>query len=240
MLRTLLAPNASVMTLDGTRTFVVGNERVAIIDPGPDDPAHLERLAAAAADAHSVILLTHQHPDHAAGARRLSGMLGAEVLSQAAGTLGAGMDVPTDAGTLHVLPTPGHTPDHIALHWPEQKAIFVGDLMMGGLDTALVAPSEGGSLEQYLDSLARLGGLGARILYPTHGPEFTDPEAAFDRYRAHRLRRLEQVRSALAAGISDRDALVTAVYGDAVPPALRDWTRSTLEAYLDYLGLGSG
>lgn len=240
MLRTLLAPNASPMTLDGTRTFVVGSGRIAIIDPGPDDPAHLERLAAAAGDAHSVILLTHQHPDHAAGAERLASMLGADVLSQAAGTLGAGVDVATDAGTLRVLPTPGHTPDHVALHWPEQMAIFVGDLMMGGLDTALVAPSEGGSLEQYLDSLDRLAGLHARVLYPTHGPEFTDPDTAFERYHAHRLRRLEQVRSALAAGISDRDALVTAVYGDGVPPALREWTRSTLAAYLHYLGVRSG
>jgi glyoxylase-like metal-dependent hydrolase (beta-lactamase superfamily II) len=237
MLRTLLAPNPSAMTLDGTRTFIVGNRRVAIIDPGPDDPSHLARVADAAGGAESVVLLTHQHPDHAAGAARLADILGAEVRSRAASTLDEGDEVATDAGALRVVSTPGHSPDHVALHWPDGSAIFVGDLMMGGIDTALVAPSEGGDLRAYLASLERLRGLGARVLYPAHGPEFTEPEAAFDRYRAHRLARLEQVRSAVSAGVRHRDALVTAVYGDSVAPALRAWTRSTLEAYLDYLGV---
>ncbi len=240
MLRTLLAPNPSPMTLDGTRTYVVGRSRVAIIDPGPADPSHLASLATAVGDGEAVILLTHQHADHAAGAPELARLLGAEIRSQAAGTLMAGDVIPTDAGELRAMPTPGHTPDHVALHWRDSAAIFVGDLMMGGLDTALVAPAEGGDLRAYLDSLERLRTLGARILYPAHGPEFKDPAGAFERYRAHRIERLEQVRAALAAGVHDREGLVDAVYGDAVPPALRAWTRSTLEAYLDYLGVEVG
>ncbi len=240
MLRTLLAPNASAMTLDGTRTYLVGRQQLAIIDPGPDDRAHLDAVTDAAGDADAVILLTHQHPDHAAGAGRLAERLRAEVRSAATGTLGDGAEVATDAGVLRAVPTPGHTGDHVSLHWPAAAAIFVGDLMMGGIDTALVAPREGGDLAQYLASLERLRGLAARVLYPAHGPPFTDPDAAFGRYRAHRLERLAQVRSALAAGVTDRDALASAVYGPDVPAALREWTRSTLDAYLEYLGVEAG
>lgn len=236
MLRTLLAPNASAMTLDGTRTYLVGRQRVAILDPGPADPQHLDRVAHEAGEADAVILLTHQHPDHAAGAAALARRLGAEVRSAAAGTLRDGDEIATDAGLLRVVATPGHTPDHVALHWPARSAIFVGDLMMGGLDTALVAPPEG-SLHDYLASLDRLAALAPAVLYPAHGPEVTDPAAAFDRYRAHRLDRLAQVQAALDAGAHDRDALVRAVYGDEVEPALYDWARAALEAYLDYLGV---
>ena len=164
MLRTLLAPNPSAMTLDGTRTYLVGRSRVAIIDPGPALPAHLERIASAVGDAPAVILLTHQHPDHAGGARALARLLDADIRSRAAGTLADGDTIPTDEGELRAVHTPGHTPDHVALHWPDASAIFVGDLMMGGLDTALVAPAEGGELRASLESLERLAALGADTL----------------------------------------------------------------------------
>lgn len=234
MLRTLLAPNASAMTLDGTRTYVVGGRRVAVIDPGPDDSTHLEAIATATAGADTVILLTHQHPDHAAGADALGRLIRAPVRSAAAGTLDDGDVIPTDAGALHALATPGHTIDHVALHWPSESAIFVGDLMMGGLDTALVAPPEG-NLADYLSSLDRLDALDAAVLYPAHGPAFTDAGAAIERYRLHRTNRLNQVRQALTAGARDRDALLTAVYGDQVPAELQDFARAALDAYVEFL-----
>ena len=234
MLRTLLAPNASAMTLDGTRTYVVGERRVAIIDPGPDDPRHLDALAEAVGDAAAVILLTHLHPDHAAGADALARLIGAAVHTTATGTLGEGVRFPTDAGELAALATPGHTPDHIAFHWPEESAIFVGDLMMGGLDTALVAPPEG-DLRAYLASLDRLERLDPAVLLAAHGPPITDPRAAIERYRAHRVQRLEQVRQAVAAGARSDDELLAAVYGAALDPALRAWARSALDAYLEFL-----
>ncbi len=234
MLRTLLAPNASAMTLDGTRTFLVGRRRVAIIDPGPDDADHLRRVAAAVEEAPATILLTHQHPDHAEGAAALGRLLGGVPRSMAASTLADGDAIPTDAGALHAVATPGHTPDHIALHWPEESAIFVGDLMMGGLDTALVAPPEG-NLTDYLASLDRLDALHAAVLYPAHGPEVRDPAAAIERYRAHRMHRLDQVRQALGSGVAGRDALVGAVYGADVPEGLQDFARAAIDAYVAYL-----
>src|SRR5690606_25042409 len=109
--------------------------------------------------------------------------MGAGHVARAAGggLLADGVSIETDHGELVVVRTPGHSPDHIALHWPAESAIFCGDLMMGGMDTAVVAAPEG-DLAAYLDSLERLRSLRPRIIYPAHGPPLTDPDAALDRY----------------------------------------------------------
>ena len=235
MLRSLLAPNALPMTLDGTRTYLVGTNRIAVIDPGPDSPQHLDAIAGAIGGGVVVaIILTHEHPDHAAGAGSLARRTGAPVRAAVAGTLSEGDVVPTDAGELRAIATPGHTPDHFAMHWPAERAIFCGDLMMGGLDTALVAPPEG-NLRDYLASLDRLHALDAAVLHPAHGPDFTDPQAAIGRYRDHRESRLNAVRQALTSGARTRDALFDAVYGTTVPAEMRPFAEAALSAYTDYL-----
>lgn len=232
-LRTLLAPNPSPMTLDGTRSYVVGLRRAAVIDPGPDDPRHIEALAQAVAEAEQVaILLTHRHPDHAAGAPALAAALGGRVSSGPV-VPSEGDVIPTDAGDLFALATPGHTPDHCALHWPAESAIFCGDLMMGGLDTALVAAGEG-DLGDYLDSLDRLRRLAVETLYPAHGPPFTDPDTAIARYLEHRSARERQVLGALAGGARGLREIAEQVYG-GVAPDLRDWVELTVRAYLEHL-----
>ena len=95
----------------------------------------------------------------------------------------------TDAGELIAIATPGHTADHVAFHWPDARAVFVGDLMLGGMDTALIAPPEG-DLVAYLDSLERVRALRADVHIPAHGDPFEDADAAIDRYVAHRRARL--------------------------------------------------
>lgn len=274
MLRQIIAPNPSPMTLDGTRTFVVGRERVAVIDPGPDDSAHTAAIAEAVGAAEATVLLTHMHPDHAAGAAALASRLGCAVRSIAAGTL-RGCDVcETDAGVLIALHLPGHTPDHTCFRWviddgdapaePDRPlaragrsrsqvagraggiahrrraddraggAVFCGDLMMGGLDTTLVASPEG-DLGDYVDSLARLRALRPRVIYPAHGPPFTDPDSAIDRYIEHRREREARVLQALEARPLAEDMLVDAVYGAEVGPALRNAARGAMRAYLDHM-----
>jgi glyoxylase-like metal-dependent hydrolase (beta-lactamase superfamily II) len=261
--RTLLAPNASPMTLDGTTTHIVGRRLAAVIDPGSDDERHIDAILAELKDAErTVIIVTHYHPDHSAGAAELATRTGGALLGgrsgrqpkragdetgggttepggQAAraaggGLLADGVSIRTDEGDLVVLRTPGHSPDHIALHWSEGNAIFCGDLMMGGLDTAVVAAPEG-DLQDYMDSLERLRDLHPAVIYPAHGPVFTDPAAAIDRYLAHRRQRLEQVRAALEAGAEGVSSITDVVYGADLDPGLREFAEAAVEAYLEHL-----
>jgi hydroxyacylglutathione hydrolase len=250
--RSFLAPNASAMTIDGTVTYVVGHNRIAIIDPGSDNPAHLDRLTRVAAEAdQAAIVITHDHPDHSTGAAELAERTGARVVAgadiyAANGTVSAGRrsarvgDAPdaariqTDHGDLEIIPTPGHTPDHIALHWPAASAIFCGDLMMGGIDTAVVAAPEG-DLADYLASLELLRSLRPKVIYPAHGPAFTTPVEALDRYVRHREDRLAQVEAGVNAGARDVKSLTDHIYGDSIDPGLRPFAESAVEAYLAYL-----
>jgi glyoxylase-like metal-dependent hydrolase (beta-lactamase superfamily II) len=254
MLRTLLAPNASPMTLDGTRTFVVGRERPVVIDPGPAAAAHLDAVHHALGGATPVaILLTHGHPDHAEGAPALRERTGAPVM-MARGALAmpfaaAGVDrwlrngeaVETDTGSVQAVATPGHAPEHLSFLWrgagaaQGERVLFVGDLMMGVGDTTLVMPPEG-DLRAYLQSLATVATLGARTLLPAHGPAIDDPRGAVARYVAHREQRVSQVVGALArGGPAHPGDLVLAVYGDALHPQLRPAAEGSLAAILAYL-----
>lgn len=239
MLRTILAPNASPLTLDGTRTYIVGGHRAAIIDPGPDDAAHLDAIAESLGDGVSIaILITHGHPDHQAGAGALAERLDAPVRRGGNRSIRDGDAVETDVGKLVAVATPGHTADHVAFHWPEGSAVFCGDLMMGGHDTALVAPPEG-RLGPYLMSLERIRTLEPDIIYPAHGPPFDEPIPALERYVRHRQQRLEQVLGAVRAGAQDYDTLRRAVYGDGLEPGLERAATAALKAYLEHLqGLG--
>lgn len=155
----------------------------------------------------------------------------------AGGLLAEGTSIDTDDGDLVVVRTPGHSPDHIALHWPEASAIFCGDLMMGGLDTAVVAAPDG-DLGAYLDSLERLRSLRPSVIYPAHGPPFTDPEEALDRYARHRRDRLDQVRAAIADGDHDANSITDRIYGDSLDPDLHPFAVAAVEAYLAFLRSG--
>jgi glyoxylase-like metal-dependent hydrolase (beta-lactamase superfamily II) len=243
----LLAPNPSPMTLDGTNTWVIaepGSSWAVVVDPGPGDEGHLRRvLAEATAGDRRVasILLTHGHLDHSAGAARLAELSGAPV--QAAdparrlGTEGyTGGDVITAAGCeLRVVATPGHSADSVSLLLPADGALFTGDTVLGRGTTVI---ARDGNLGDYLRSLDQLRDLaeaaGLRLLLPGHGPMLTDPIATLDFYRTHRAERLDQVRSALAAGAKTPAEIVAMIYTDvdrSVWPAA-EWS---VRAQLDYL-----
>ena len=234
-LRTIHAGNASPLTLDGTRTFVVGERTPAIIDPGPALDEHMDAVTELIGDsATASILITHAHPDHSDAAEPLAARLHAAVRAFELDTLRDGDVIRTDAGALVALYTPGHRPDHFAFHWPDAGVVFCGDLMMGGQNTALVATPEG-NLTDYLASLEKLRTLGARTFYPTHGPAFDDPAAAIDRYIAHRAEREAQVLAALAAGAANEDDILDRVYGTTLAPELRGAARGATRAYLEHL-----
>jgi glyoxylase-like metal-dependent hydrolase (beta-lactamase superfamily II) len=246
-LRTILAPNVGPMTLDGTRTFIVGCERPAVIDPGPSIEGHLDAILDALEGKPPVaILLTHAHGDHSELAEPLARETGAPVMMaprpDTAGDhpgvsrwLEDGDAIHTDVGTLQVVATPGHSPDHVSYHWHDRGALFVGDLFMGQGDTTLVAPPEG-DLAAYLRSLDRIASLSLAALYPAHGPPLTDPAEAIARYRRHRETRIEQVVRALRrAGPSRPRELLDAVYGAELHPSLRLAAEGSLRAILGYL-----
>lgn len=223
------------MTLDGTRTWLVGDRDIAIIDPGPYLEDHIAAVVREVDGARVVaLLLTHEHPDHAGAAGALASRVGATVRSIARGNLDEGDAIPTDDGDIVTLHTPGHTPDHAAFHYPPQQAVFCGDLMMGGQATALVAPPEG-DLADYLTSLARIRELEPLVIHPAHGPSFDDPRVAIDAYFAHRAQRLDQMLQALADGPLPIAAIVEAVYRRSIPEALGDAAHGATLAYLHYL-----
>jgi glyoxylase-like metal-dependent hydrolase (beta-lactamase superfamily II) len=229
------AGNASPLTLDGTRTYVVGRGSPVIIDPGPALDAHMDAVAQQVGNGVvAAILITHAHPDHSDAAEPLAMRLRAPLRALELGTLHDGDVVHTDAGTLVALHTPGHRADHVAFHWLEEGAVFCGDLMMGGQSTALVATPEG-NLTDYLESLARLRAVNARTLYPAHGPPFTAPASAIDAYVHHREERQAQVLAALSNGPATEDAILDSVYGDALVAELRTAAAGAVRAYLEHL-----
>ena len=253
-LRWIDAGNAGPFTLEGTRSYILGRRRVAVIDPGPALESHVAALAAAVSDAESVVLLlTHGHGDHAGAAAALSARLDAPIVGAWASGSGEeepgvtgpseglpfwpledGDSVETDAGTLSAVRTPGHARDHLVYHWPAQKAVFVGDLLLGSGETTWVG-AYAGCVADYLGSLDRLERLDARVLLPTHGPAILDPAERIRRYRAHRQARINEVARALAAH-SDAtvDDLMKVVYGD-IPTGVSPAARASLAALIEHV-----
>ncbi len=241
----LLAPNPSAMTLDGTNTWVIGQaEAVLVVDPGPDDDAHLKRVAEHLADRRvEAILLTHGHHDHSGGARKFAEMVGAPVRAldprHRLGEEGLGDgDVLTAGGLeLRVVGTPGHSFDSLCFWLPADRAMLTGDTILGR-GTTVIAPD--GDLADYLRSLDRLRAsaeiLEARALLPGHGPVLPDPIGALDGYIAHRRQRLDQIRKAVQEGAKDARQIVEIVYAD-VDRSLWPAAEMSVAAQLGYLRL---
>ena len=238
----VLAPNPSGMTLDGTNTYVVGapgSGQAVLVDPGPDDPAHLAAVeeVLAAREARCVaVLVTHHHGDHAEAALPWGDRFGAQVAAADAAVAGPrgrvlapGERLALAGTTIGVVPTPGHTSDHLAFRL-ESGAVLVGDHVLGRGTSVVTHPE--GDVVAYLESLRRVHDLGPSALYCGHGPELTeDPGAVLDFYLAHRAYREHQLLTALTEGPRTVDELVASVYAE-VPrqlwPAATQSTRATL------------
>lgn len=208
------------MTREGTNTYLYGSEPCAVIDPGPDDAAHLDAVRAAAEERGGIglVLLTHRHGDHAAGAVRL----GAEVVLPADGEERAG---------LRAVATPGHAPDHVCLLTGD-GVCFSGDLVLG--EGSTFVPPDGGSLAAYMDSLRRMQAEEIELICPGHGPWITDPAAKLAEYVEHREMRERRLLAALERGERSREALLTEVWDD-VPAELRPAAALVMEAHLQKL-----
>jgi glyoxylase-like metal-dependent hydrolase (beta-lactamase superfamily II) len=215
-----------------------------VVDPGPDREPHVRAVLREVADADAATLVvSHGHGDHAGAVTALAEGLEAHGVPYR--VLGSGHPlaelpregepIETDAGALEPLSTPGHVPDHLAFHWSERSALFVGDLLLGEGETTWVAGYPG-CVSDYLDSLRRVGGLAPAVIFPAHGPPLLDPARAVDRFEAHRRDRIAQVRGVLSEHPrAGEDEIVERVYGDRVPPELRRAALESVRALLDHV-----
>lgn len=259
----LTAPNPGVMTGPGTNTYLVGDAASGylVIDPGPDDPAHIDRIVQATGGDVRLIACTHSHPDHSPGARPLQALcptrpqvLGLPSQPTARPDSGFTPDRALEDGevlvleggglshSLKVLHTPGHAANHLCLALLEDGLLFSGDHVLNG-STTVVAPPDG-DMTQYLDSLDKLTAAceshGLQFILPAHGHVLGDATRAIARLRAHRLAREAKVREAMQArpggGLDDWLPLAY----DDVPPAIWPVARRSLQAHVERLiALGS-
>ena len=247
-LRLVRASNPGPMTLDGTNTWLVGSPDtgpVVVVDPGPLVPAHLDAVVAAAPGGISTVLLTHRHLDHAESATTLAAREGCGVraadpaLRLGPGGLADGDELAVAGATLTVVNTPGHTSDSVSLAVAGEDGVvrlLTGDMVLGRGTTVITSPD--GDLAAYLESLARLRALvterGVVEILPGHGPVVADPAGWLRYYHEHRIERLDQVRSALAAGARTPSEVAAVVYAD-VDRRLWPAAEQSVRAQLDYL-----
>ncbi len=228
----VLAPNPGPFTLEGTNTWIVGRSPSLVIDPGPEDPAHLEEVRRSAG-AVAAILLTHRHPDHAPGAAKLARATGAPVLSfepePGERALRDGETVRAGGVALRTVHAPGHTPDHVVFHDEASGILFTGDAVLGR-GTSVIDPPDG-DLTAYVGSLTAMLALTPRVLCPGHGPVVWDAGAKLREYLDHRAERQQQVVAALAAGPSTAEELVPGIYAD-YPPEIHPMAARSVLAHL--------
>ncbi len=235
--RRLLCNNPSPFTFTGTNSYIIGTGNVAIVDPGPDDDAHLNALLdAVRGETVTHIFVTHTHLDHSPGVPRIKQATGAKVYAEGphrasrpkyasemrSSESGAdrafrpdvmlkdGEVVSGDGWALEAVTTPGHTANHMAFSWPERGLTFVGDHVMGW-STSIVAPPDG-SMVDYMASLEKLTRRGEQLYFSGHGPEIPDAVRFVHFLIRHRRAREVSILHRLAKGEADIPAIVRASY----------------------------
>jgi len=224
--RMLPVRTATLLPATHTNTFLVGDERLCLIEPAPTDAAERERLVRwirGAPGTLVAIAITHHHPDHV-GAIDLARELGVPLVAHAANAdrvrvtiderLDEGDVLPLDAITLRAMHTPGHAPGHLCFAEDRSRTTIVGD-MVAGVGTILVAPGEG-DMREYLASIERLRADDAHFALPAHGGVLARPAALYAHYVTHRLAREAKILTALVAhGPATADELLPTAYDDA-------------------------
>ena len=258
-LRRILARNPGPFTFKGTGTYVVGEGAVAVIDPGPDLPEHVEALLAGlGGERVTHILVTHTHRDHSPAARALQAATGAPTYGfgphaggkrgEAAVEEGGDWDFRPDivlrdgeriAGAgweLGAVHTPGHTSNHLCFAWAESGILFSGDHVMGW-STSVIAPPDG-DMAAYMASLDKLLGRTDKVYWPTHGAAIGEPQRHVRAFIAHRREREAGIIGCLHEGIVEIEGIVARLYV-GLDPRLRRAAGRSVEAHLiDLVGRG--
>lgn len=260
LVRRLVAPNPSPFTFNGTCSYIVGRGRVAVVDPGPEDDAHLKALLAAVeGERVEAILVTHTHRDHSPGARKLRAATGAPVVGAAPfaphGDGSEGLDSAHDrdyapdavladgerlegAGfAIEAVATPGHCANHLCFALLEEGALLSGDHVMAW-STSVVAPPDG-SMRAYMDSLDRLRARAETVYWPGHGGPVVEPQRYLRALIHHRRQREASILKALKDGPLTVPALVARVYVGLDPSLARAAGLSTLAHLIDLAERGA-
>ena len=255
LIRRVVANNPGPFTFRGTGTYIVGKGEVAVIDPGPDLPEHLDAiLAATRGETITTILVTHNHADHSPLALPLKQRTGALTYgcpwSHKPLKAAVKMEDDEDEGfiadikvcdgatisgpgwTFEAIPTPGHTSNHICYALAEENCLFSGDHIMGWSTTVITPPD--GDMGAYYESLRRIRERNFSTLWPTHGPPITAPGPFIDAYYAHRLERERQITAQLAAGRQRITDMVPEMYA-AVDPRPHPAAAQSVLAHMIHL-----
>ncbi len=232
-LRRITARNPNAFTFHGTGVFIIGDGDVAIVDPGPNDSAHVDALLEGLkGETVSHILITHTHNDHSPAAAPVKSSTGAK--TYAFGAHGSGQENNVrieEGGDLDFLPdvevrhgdviegtgwrvecvyTPGHTSNHMCFSLPDSGILFTGDHVMGWSTSVIVPPD--GNMAAYFASLELLLARDDDILIPTHGPAITTPKPFVQSFIDHRNAREVQIETCLSKGIRDVRTMVKTMY----------------------------
>lgn len=210
----LVAPNPSPLTGPGTNTYLVGDESVVFIDPGPALPEHTQAITCSLREINATvqaIIPTHTHPDHDAGTAALAELTGAPVL-RFPQFLKHGLQIDAGGIELTVLHTPGHVQAHLSLWQARQRLLFAGDLVAGE-GTVLVIPPDG-TMADYLRSLRAVRALQPTAILPGHGPVIHRPDELLGQYINHRLEREQQVLHCWQAGETTAAGIAGKIYAD--------------------------
>jgi glyoxylase-like metal-dependent hydrolase (beta-lactamase superfamily II) len=251
--RRLLAPNPSPFTYTGTQTYIVGEGEVAVIDPGPALPEHVDAIAAAlAGERVTAILCTHTHRDHSPASRPLQARTGAPIAGCAPLTLeddgprsdeafdadyapdrvlGDGETLEGPGWSLAAVATPGHTSNHLCFALEGEGALFTGDHVMGW-STTVVSPPDG-DMAAYMASLDKLLERNDAVYYPAHGPAIEKPQAHVRALIGHRRMREKQILSQLEDGEGRISSMVITLYAGLDPRLHKAAERSVLAHLID-------
>lgn len=260
LIRRVVANNPGPFTFRGTGVYLIGHGDIAVIDPGPDQPGHLDVLLKAIGDERvSHIFVTHGHMDHSPAARPLAEATGAkiyaspepvmptdveEVRMEAGDDLTFKADVEIRDGdvfkgkgwTIEAVATPGHTSHHFAYALKEENALFPGDHIMGWSTTVISPPD--GDMSDYLRSLEKVRDRNYDVLWPTHGPPIRDVRPFVQSYIDHRINREQQIIAQIEAGRSHIKDMVPVIYADVDPGLYPAACHSVLAHMLRLVALG--
>jgi glyoxylase-like metal-dependent hydrolase (beta-lactamase superfamily II) len=252
LVRRIVCGNPGPFTFKGTSTFIVGRSKLAVIDPGPADAAHLDALLAATeGEIITHIFVTHSHADHSPLAIALKEKSGAPIFGKRLrADVGSGLEAGVDRGfapdvelgdgdaveglgwRLEAIATPGHLANHLCLALPEERALFSGDHVMSW-STSIVAPPHG-HMGRYMASLQKLLPRGDAVYHPGHGPSRRNPLPLVRAYLTHRRMREEAILARIVEGDRSIEAIVERVYA-GLDPKLKGAAKLSALAHVEHL-----